>query len=355
MAGRTGGSWARSWTVPIDLPRQSKGYEMRKMLVAALAATMTSALGAASAGATIVYEKKDGVYVADDAGKNGRLLVPGGKQPLLTPDRHTLIYKDAGGSLFSRSLLPMPVVGDPATRIAAGTVCPKEDSCIPSFAPNSQALAIVDSKQNLIYARLDGSTPILLAAGVETMATFSPDSQRIVYDHDPDGDSLVTLATVSISGPGATALSPRFAMLPIWTKAGIATTTMTFRGSGVVIRLVFVDDRGRVTKTLATSRIKDASKIKGLGHMQFAFLGLPDGLVSVEAIRGSRGVIRVYSLNGRTRFKQPFKNLDDIQGFSASGKTALVTERKGSLSAVNMKSGKSRTLVKSGVKSAFTY
>lgn len=320
---------------------------MTKFVVAALAATLMSAFGAGSAGATIVYEKKDGVYVADDKGKNTRLLVPGEKQPTFAPDRRTLVYTDAGGTLFS-----MPLAGGTATRIALGTTCPKKDSCVGSFAPDSSALAIVDAKQNLIYAKLDGSSPVLLAAGVQTVATFSPDSQRIVFDQDPDSDDLTTLATVPISGPGATALSLRFAMLPIWTNAGIATTTMSISGSSVRLRLVIVDDRGTIKKTLSSHPIKDPDNIGSGRGIEFPIMGLPTGLLSAELTSKTRAVIRLYSLNGKVKARRPVSSIDEIQSVSASGKTMLVVGRKGRLSAMSMKSGKSRTLVSSGVKSA---
>ncbi|HEU4658275.1 MAG TPA: hypothetical protein VFR97_12155 [Capillimicrobium sp.] len=197
---------------------------MRRLLpLLALAATLAPA---APAAATLVFERgytRSDVWVAADDGSGARRLAPG-RNPRISPDGETVVF----GSRFSRRTPQLKVVaadgGSPRTllrRWRQGAF---------AWSPDGKTIAAVAGRelgpQRLVLVDVASGRTRTVARGFFSQASFSPESDRLVYGRTADQQRLfpdTDLWIAPVAGGRPTRLTTDgHGMYPVWGPSEIA-------------------------------------------------------------------------------------------------------------------------------------
>ena len=320
---------------------------MRTAILLTTLALIAGALGATSAGATIVYEKGGAIFVASNSGSgSGQLTL--GKQPQISPDGTTVIYLSADGKIFR-----LPTSGGASTQLAPDLSC--VDACSFEFTENSASLFWRGS--GIRWLPLDGSVSTLIPGGGEYGESISPDGSQIAFStgslEDLSGCEKVCegesfLAVRPIPG-GAPRQITEYGTDPIWTRRGIVyVDDVPLKGGRSESRIYRVNSVGKSRKLLRRNSYKD-NLLTGLGDEAPYFRAGRD-VLTAEFGRKRRVIYRLISTaSGRTLARRMFSDYRRIRAFSISGRTAYTVSNGGRLQAVHLKTGKRRTLIASGV------
>jgi hypothetical protein len=316
-----------------------------KRTLGALTVVAAVAVGAASAQAAIVYETQGGIYVANNSGEGSKLLTAGGDVPVLTPDGQTVVYSGQNSAL-----LKIPAAGGPSTQFGGTlTWCAK---CAIRFAPDSRSILVFGANHELDHVPLDGTAPTRLATGVFSSASYSPDSKQVVFDQETPNSYV--LSTVPVTGGPPTALAADFVSDPVWTTAGIVASTTIVIGKKFQVQIVLLDATGTTIKRVLQR--KTYVSVKALQHaIGYPYpVGAPGSRLITYSL-GKKHTItyRMISIpTGKVKATRTFSDYRAIASIGNSGKTILTVSRKGKLESVSFKTGKRKTLIKSGVVSA---
>lgn len=311
-------------------------------IVGTLAAIAAFSLCVAGAQATVVYNKGQKIYTAGNSGK-GAKQVATGEAARITQDGQYVIYTNS-----TDTLLKVPVAGG-ATAAFGGsaTWCVK---CAVFPSPDGKSLLLFGEKGELDYVPIDGAGPTRLSAGISSYATYSPDSKQVAFDQD--STDTTSIFTTPVAGGVPTRLNLAFGSTPVWTTAGIVVSTVSFTGKKAQFKLVLLDGAGNVTRVLQRTAASAKTIKSGIGIQDAAF---PAGanVVTFALGKKSKTIARLVSATtGKVKAKLTFSKNELVAAANPAGNTLLVIGRKGRLQAVNFKSGKRKTLVKSGVDSA---
>ena len=299
---------------------------------------------AAGAQATVVFQKNGGVYVTSNAGK-GTKHIATGEAPAITPNGLTVTYSGPGNALFS-----IPAAGGASVPLG-GTFC---NDCYLDYSPDSRSMLRLSGKGELDVLHLDGQPPTRVATGADAWASFSPDSLQIAYDAETPADFL-TYTVPAIGGSAPVALADLGATNPVWTTAGIVVSDFAVaRGAKPQFRVTLLDAAGKVKKVLQRKTLQSPKALKQGYGIQYPFWRAGANVVTYSYEKRGANILRLISTsNGKVKAKRKFaKNLSPW-AVTANGKTLLATNKKGKLETINFKSGKRKTVIKSGVAYAY--
>lgn len=294
----------------------------------AIAAVLLTLPGAASA--RITYAKGGWIYAAGDNGERPKRLARGGA-PYLSPDGKRVLFFRKGGKAYA-----MKTSGRAVIRL--GLAARQDPLKVLSWAPDGSAIATLSEHDAPLYVPLDGGKVKLLAASGSTGISFSPDGRQIVFDQDSATPRTTDLVITAVGGGVIRRVSGPYASV-LWIPGGIVTNYINDPFSGLAL---VSPDGATVTPLAGTTRPNSLilfDLLSSNGDLLIAkVLGAGEGpIVTIKV--STQQVVSVRRIRGGL-----FGSLD----MSANRQ---YTVSNGRLRVTDLRTGRTRTLVRSGVTS----